>query len=149
MEPSRPEPVLTPVASLGATTDRWYALTNLAIAVFLVVLLALAAIARIEGDGLVLFGRTMPETCFWRLVFHRPCAGCGTTRSVVLALHGRWGEARAMHPAGVWVLGYLVFQLAARLTLLAVRPRGPTVAGVDLALSVGLLLGACYIPLFL
>ena len=34
-----------------------------------------------------------PNLCVWRAVFHVPCPGCGVTRSVWLAMHGRFHDA--------------------------------------------------------
>jgi hypothetical protein len=59
-------------------------------------------------------GAQGPPACLFRRVTGHPCPTCGTTRVVLAAAGGRWGEAVAHNP--------LIFGLAvAGLMLLAVR----------------------------
>ena len=45
--------------------------------------------------------------CLFKVVTGYPCAGCGLTRSVIAAAHGRFGESFRWHPMGlllVWAM---------------------------------------------
>lgn len=57
------------------------------------------------GVALQLFGWRLPATCWFRLVAGLPCAGCGMTRAVVLALHGQLRAAAQAHPFALPLLG--------------------------------------------
>lgn len=70
-------------------------------------LLGLAA--RVEART----GQEAP-TCLFRAITGHPCPTCGSTRAVVLALHGRWGEALARNPLVVTALLALLGGLVLR-----------------------------------
>lgn len=79
--------------------------------------------------ALFVFGPT-GWTCAWREWTGVPCAGCGGTRSLLLALSGEWTGALRMNPGAVLAA---VFLLLANLYAVAVlvfrcepwRPRVP------------------------
>jgi len=138
----RDEVILHPVCPRG------YLAVNVVISSVLLLAVALLWLADVDGGSVILLGRPLPETCVHKRVFGRPCAGCGLTRSLVLAADGRWVAARAQHPGGLWLIGYLLFQIAGRLTLVGLRPGHVRVRQADLVLSIALLALALYVPLF-
>jgi len=158
MQPAHPSPSSddpVPLIPLRAADDRAartraYAVGNAIVLGLLVGMLGLAWMARPVDGRIVLFGRTMPETCFYKRMTGRPCVGCGTTRSLVLAVHGRWAESRAMHPSGIWFLGFLLCQFLLRASLLVVHPAPPNaISCVDPIASAVLMLLALYLPIVL
>jgi hypothetical protein len=89
-------------------------------------LLASLAVLRAAGAVtpavILLAGRELRWACPFKLWLGVDCPGCGMTRSVVLALGGRWGEAAAYNPGGpLLVLGMVL--LAGALILLPLWPR--------------------------
>ena len=71
------------------------------------------------GVALRLFGLPLPATCWFRLATGLPCAGCGMTRAVVLALHGAPRAAWHVHPFALPLLGLAGLQLMLRAANLA------------------------------
>jgi len=71
------------------------------------------------GVALRLFGLPLPATCWFRLATGLPCAGCGMTRAVVLALHGAPRAAWHVHPFALPLLGLAGLQLMLRAASLA------------------------------
>ena len=71
------------------------------------------------GVALRLFGLPLPATCWFRLATGLPCAGCGMTRAVVLALHGAPRAAWHAHPFALPLLGLAGLQLILRAASLA------------------------------
>jgi Protein of unknown function (DUF2752) len=58
-------------------------------------------------------GRQLDWGCAFRETFGIPCPNCGMTRSVLLSLHGRVGDALALNPAGpLLVAGLVLFSAA-------------------------------------
>lgn len=74
----------------------------LALLLFAAVLL-LGLLMRADGEHAVLVGLEGPHCVLRGLLGEKACPGCGLTRSVVLVLHGGWGEAWDVHPAGFLV----------------------------------------------
>ncbi len=58
-----------------------------------------------------------PTLCVTKALFHRDCAGCGITRSLISLGHGDWRASLAFHPVGIAFYGFLwcqvVFQFSA------------------------------------
>jgi len=46
--------------------------------------------------------------CWFKYISGIPCPACGTTRSVLLILHGAWAEALYLNPLG-WIAALLLF----------------------------------------
>jgi hypothetical protein len=65
------------------------------------------------------FGFGMP--CAFYEVCHKPCPGCGLTRSVLSLLHGHVGDSLTFHPFGPLLLAGLVAALVAG--ILPANPR--------------------------
>lgn len=54
--------------------------------------------------GALVFAASMGwkfKLCAWKALTGLPCAGCGTTRSMLCLTHGQWGEALALNPGAV------------------------------------------------
>ena len=104
-------------------TDARHRRFDLAIVAGLSAALAIGLAIRpsFEEGGVVLrlFGVQLPATCWFRLVTGLPCAGCGMTRAVVLALHGEPRAARQAHPFALPLLGLGGLQLILRAASLA------------------------------
>jgi len=73
--------------------------------------------------------------CPWRAISGLPCPGCGLTRGLVSAAHGRFGQAWGFHPlapalyAGLWfVLGLPLLHRRPRLWAALTRCRRPAAA---------------------
>lgn len=76
-----------------------------------VVLLGVLGSATTESVSFA--GRELHWGCSFREWFGIPCPNCGMTRSVLLSLHGRLGEAVSLNPAGpLLVLGIVLFSAA-------------------------------------
>ena len=131
------------------TANRRYVLADLVVLLATAVCLIAAWLLK-EGDGRVtLLGWPVPETCLWKSELGRPCPGCGLTRSLALAVHGRWGDSLAAHPSGIWLAAFLVAQAGGRAALLALRPRGwARLWWADLAGSLAALAAATVVPVF-
>jgi hypothetical protein len=90
-------------------------------------LLASLAVLRLTGattPAAVLFaGRELRWACPLKLWLGFDCPGCGMSRSVMLALGGRWGEAAAMNPGGPLLVAGAVL-LGTALVLLPLWARG-------------------------
>ena len=72
-------------------------------------LIAVRALTTANDAYVTLAGRELHWACTFKQAFGIPCPNCGMTRSVVFTLHGEWGRALTMNPAGpVLVLGALV-----------------------------------------
>ncbi len=89
----------------------------------LVAQLALLRAVTSANDAFVTFaGRPLRWECTFKRAFGIPCPNCGMTRSVVFTLHGEWGRAFRMNPAGpLLVLGAVALGVA--LLLMAFRQR--------------------------
>ncbi len=53
---------------------------------------------------------TLPNTCIFRSTTGLPCPGCGLTRSMVAAAHGRLAESFSHHRLGLLTLIYVFLQ---------------------------------------
>lgn len=82
-------------------------------ALLLVQLALVRAVASATPERAYLFGRELRWDCWFKQRLGFPCPTCGMTRSVLLALHGQFGEAAGVNPAGLLlVLGLVLFSLA-------------------------------------
>ena len=64
-------------------------------------------------DLVTVFGWRIEMPCGMKLAFGVPCPGCGMTRSVLMTLDGRIGEALSLNPGGpVLVAGLLLLAVA-------------------------------------
>lgn len=91
-------------------------------------LLASLALLRAAGgatsETALFAGRALWWTCPFKLCLGFDCPGCGMTRSVMLTLGGRVGEALKFNPGGpLFVLGILLIGAALILLPFMVRDR--------------------------
>lgn len=72
-----------------------------------------------QDDGPVrLAGIPLPQTCQFRALTGIPCPGCGLTRSLTAAVHGRIGDSFRHHRLGAMTLVYILVQFFHRLGLI-------------------------------
>lgn len=125
---------------------RWYLRLNVALAAAALCLIGLAQGVRTGFGGMALFGWRVPEACLLKAMTGRPCPGCGTARSVVLATQLRLRESAEMHPSGLYVAAWLAGQALVRALLVVVRPASRRVWIADLVISVATLAAAANLP---
>jgi len=87
----------------------------------------LRSLASVREGRVYVAGRELPWECWFRRGFDFPCPTCGLTRSVLHALHLRFGAAWQLNPAGLFLVAGLVL-LALALLFLAFHRRGHTPA---------------------
>lgn len=88
-----------------------------------------------DATAVTFAGREFFWACPVRSLLGLPCPSCGLTRSVVFTLHGEWGRAAAMNPAGpLLVLGLLALGLLLLLAACA-RPSDALVRKVVVSAS--------------
>lgn len=58
--------------------------------------------------------RGLPAVCPFRLVTHRPCPLCGTSRAVARATRGNLHGSLDANPLGVVLLGWLTYSILRR-----------------------------------
>ena len=110
---------------MGSRFDRQSLAYGAAGAGLLAQLAALRALTSANESFVTIAGHDLRWACTFKQAFGVPCPNCGMTRSVVFALHGDWGRALAMNPAGpVLVLGALALGVAL-LVLALGRRRAP------------------------
>jgi hypothetical protein len=99
----------------------------------------LGVLGSATAESVSFAGRELNWGCAFREWFGIPCPNCGMTRSVLLSLHGRLGEAASLNPAGpLLVLGLLLFS-ASMFFLMAYERRhaGAALARVRAAITRG------------
>lgn len=126
---------------------RWYVRLNVAIILAVLLAAAVARLADVTEQGIVLAGLRLPTTCSYKLVLGHRCPGCGLTRSLFLAFKGRWRQSRAAHPSGIWMAVFLLVQLLGRAALLMARSADARVQKMDLLLSLICFFPAAYLPI--
>jgi len=80
-------------------------------------ILIAAALLRVEGGTRVILplaNRTLPELCYWRVMFHMDCPGCGMTRCFISAAHGDLSAAAGYNPIGLLLFIGLIAQIPYR-----------------------------------
>ena len=96
------------------------------IAVLIVVFSLILKPGTSQDDRVTIFGFKTPVLCLHRLVFNRPCAGCGLTRSFVSFAHGDFKAAYNYHRLGIPLFILVIFQIPIRLYLLKTGSNGYT-----------------------
>lgn len=82
-------------------------------ALLLVQLAIVRVFASATTERAYLLGRELHWDCWFRQQFGFPCPTCGMTRSFLLSLHGQFGDAARLNPAGpLLVFGLLLLGLA-------------------------------------
>ena len=112
-----------PQELMGAATRT----PGLAGALVLLQLCLVRALASVSDGRVFVAGRELRWGCWFERSFDFPCPADGLTRSVLHTLHGQFGEAWRLNPAGLFlVAGLLLLGLA--LIFLASHRRSHTPA---------------------
>ena len=74
-----------------------------------------AWISSASRESVKVFGIGIPGLCPFKILTTFDCPGCGLTRSLIFAIHGRWAESYQMHIWGIPLLFILLFQIPYRL----------------------------------
>ena len=112
------QPTLAPPVQATASPEQartgadWFWLVGSLLVLSAAWLLQFEPPDRIVVPGLNL---PLPDTCWSRSWLGLPCPGCGLTRSFVLAAHGAWGQAFALHPPGTLLFVAVLLQAPLRL----------------------------------
>jgi hypothetical protein len=90
-------------------------------------------------------GASVPHYCLFERLLGIPCPGCGLVRSALALTRGEITRSWHLHPAGAFVLLFLVLQIPLRGTAL-LRPDAARAAGrfsrkVSSALVLGIVAG--------
>ena len=56
--------------------------------------------------------QTGPNLCVWKLIFHRPCFGCGITRGLCFLVHGKLHDSLRFNPLALVALPLLAVSFA-------------------------------------
>lgn len=98
--------------------------------VLLLPLCVVRALASISDGRVFVVGRELRWSCWFERSFDFPCPAGGLTRSIVHTLHGQFGEAWRLNPAGVFlVAGLSLLGLALIFLALHRRRHTPTASG--------------------
>lgn len=82
-------------------------------ALILLQLCIVRALASVRDGRLFVAGRELHWACWFEQAFDFPCPASGMTRSVVHTLHGGFGAAWGLNPAGLFlVCGLILLGLA-------------------------------------
>ena len=87
---------------------------QVAIVVFLALVLSVPGTAREEQVIVPVIGRALPPLCTSKILFNRECPGCGLTRCFISMAHGDLARAWRFNPAGVYFFAVVVAQLPFR-----------------------------------
>ena len=93
----------------------------LVIALVSAFILLAAWLSSASRESVKAFGIGIPTLCSFKLLTTFDCPGCGLTRSLILAIHGKWAQSYQMHIWGIPLLFILLFQIPYRF-LQAARP---------------------------
>ncbi len=75
--------------------------------------LMFAALGSATTETVSFAGRELGWDCTFKQIFGIPCPNCGMTRSVLMSLHGQFGDAFRLNPAGpLLALGVVAFTFA-------------------------------------
>ena len=105
--------------------DQWIQLLIAGSIIFLSCVLSPASKSS-QDDRVTILGFKTPVLCLHRLVYDRPCAGCGLTRSFVSFAHGDIESSCKYHKLGIPLFIVVLLQIPLRLHLLRVGISGYT-----------------------
>ena len=78
-------------------------------------ILMAAFFSGVSNGGVQLAGIPIPPVCAFKLLTSLDCPGCGLTRALVFAIHGRFLDSYFMHIWGIPLLFILILQVPYRL----------------------------------
>lgn len=81
----------------------------------------LALLGSTNGESVSFFGLRMPPLCPFKTFTGLDCPGCGITRSLIYAFHGRFHDAYMMHMWGVPLALLLFVQIPYRLSKIVLK----------------------------
>lgn len=101
---------------MGETNGRLHLRPSFPARVVGIVLLLQLALLRVvstaDTNYVSFFGHELHWVCWFKHLTGKPCPACGMSRSVILTLHGQWGQAFQMNTAGPpAVVGLLLFAI--------------------------------------
>ncbi len=105
--------------------DQWIQLLFAASIIFLSCIFSPASPTS-KDDRVTIFGFKTPVLCIHRLIYNKPCAGCGLTRSFVSFAHGDFEAAYRYHKLGIPLYLLVLFQIPIRIYLLKTGSKGYT-----------------------
>jgi Protein of unknown function (DUF2752) len=68
-------------------------------------------IASASPNSVSLFGFRVPNACPFKAFTGLDCPGCGITRAMILAAHGRWLDSYYMHLWGIPLLMFFLWRI--------------------------------------
>lgn len=86
---------------------------------FFVAIVGFCCVASASTETVRLFDFRLPAICVFKLITGLDCPGCGMTRALVLAFHGRFYESYLMHIWGIPLAVFFLTQIALRLARLS------------------------------
>lgn len=113
---------LMSLTTLGNLMSRTSSAPGLLGALVLLQLCILRSLASVRDGRVFVAGRELLWECWFKRWLDFPCPTCGLTRSVLHALHFRFGAAWQLNPAGLFLVSGLVL-LALALLFLAFHRR--------------------------
>ncbi|MBN1223528.1 MAG: DUF2752 domain-containing protein [Candidatus Aminicenantes bacterium] len=98
-----------------------------------------------EGDHLSIGSMPVPDMCIFKNLTGIPCPGCGLSRAIVAAAHGRIRESLFHHRLGLLTLAYILLQFLYRSARIAAPVLTFRFSGAEKYLNRGIaVLGALY-----
>lgn len=83
-------------------------------------------VSPLEDSRVRLGGAAIPNVCMFRAYTGLPCPGCGLTRSLILAAHGKIGLSFSFHRLGFITIIYVLLQFVMNLGYILIsRRRAP------------------------
>ncbi len=93
-----------------------------------------------EAPHLRVGGITLPSVCIFLNTTGLPCPGCGLTRSIVAAAHGKLGLSFSYHRLGPLILLYIILQFMFNLGYLMIPKWRPPLSRSVRVLHKGIIL---------
>lgn len=89
--------------------------------------LSLASVmASTDSQSVWVLGFRMPPLCPFNFSTGLDCPGCGITRALIFAFHGRFQDAYMMHIWGIPLALLILAQIPYRITMIALNRPSPT-----------------------
>ena len=99
-------------------------------ALVLLQLAVVGALASVRDGRVFVAGRELHWECWFKRALDFPCPTCGLTRSVLYTLHGQFGAAWQLNPAGLFLAcGLALLGLALIFLALHRRRHTPAASG--------------------
>lgn len=113
----------------GTSKRKGELLPNIVILIVCSAILGGALVGQVSplGNSRVRVGGTaLPDICMFRAYTGLPCPGCGLTRSLIAAAHGKIRRSFSLHRLGLITLLYVLLQFALNLGYIMIpKSRAP------------------------